>query len=92
MTIIEAILLSLLKGSTEFLPVSSSGHIELGSAFLGVKGGNNLLFSVIVHGATALSTIVVFRRFFLYTFKDAAESLFGGHLVLVNATCNRIAP
>lgn len=74
MTLIEAILLGLVQGLTEFLPVSSSGHIEIGSAFLDVKGGNNLLFSVIVHGATALSTVVIFRKFIWTTFKDALST------------------
>ena len=58
---IEAFLLGLLQGLTEFLPVSSSGHLEIGKALLGVEEGG-LAFSVVVHGATALSTIVVFRK------------------------------
>jgi len=62
MTIIEAIILGIVQGLTEFLPVSSSGHIELGTVLLGVQSEDNLLFSVIVHCATALSTIVVFRK------------------------------
>lgn len=57
----QAILLGVVQGLTEFLPVSSSGHIELGKAILGT-GDAGLAFSVVVHGATALSTIVVFRR------------------------------
>ena len=62
MTLIEAIILGIIQGLTEFLPVSSSGHIELGTVLLGVQSEDNLLFSVVVHGATALSTIVVFRK------------------------------
>ncbi|MEL7004081.1 MAG: undecaprenyl-diphosphate phosphatase [Bacteroidota bacterium] len=62
MSILEAIILGIIQGLTEFLPVSSSGHIELGSYFLNVKNKDNLLFSIIVHGATALSTIIVFRK------------------------------
>ena len=58
---LEAFLLGLVQGLTEFLPVSSSGHLELGKAILGVDEGG-LVFSVVVHGATALSTIVVFRK------------------------------
>ena len=57
----EAILLGIVQGLTEFLPVSSSGHLELGKALLGIDEGG-LAFSVVVHGATALSTIVVFRQ------------------------------
>ena len=62
MGIIEALILGIIQGLTEFLPVSSSGHIELGSAFLNVQSKDNLLFSIVVHGATALSTVVVFRK------------------------------
>lgn len=63
MQLLEAIILGLIQGLTEFLPVSSSGHIELASALLQiVDKEENLLFSIIVHAATALSTIVVFRK------------------------------
>ena len=62
MSAIDALILGLLQVLTEFLPVSSSGHLELGSAYLNLKGTDNLLFSVVVHGATALSTIIVFRK------------------------------
>ncbi len=62
MTWIEALILGLVQGLTEFLPVSSSGHLELGSVLLNTTSGDNLLFAVIVHAATALSTIIVFRK------------------------------
>ena len=62
MTVVDAIILGIIQGFTEFLPISSSGHIELGTVLLGVQTKNNLLFSVVVHGATCLSTIVVFRK------------------------------
>ena len=58
----QALLLGILQGLTEFLPVSSSGHLEIGNALLGVKTTNNLLFTVFVHVATVLSTIVVFYK------------------------------
>jgi len=58
----EALILGIIQGLTEFLPVSSSGHIELGTFLLGVQSSDNLLFSILVHGATALSTAVVFRK------------------------------
>ena len=58
----EAVLLGLIQGLTEFLPVSSSGHLEIGKALLGVETTDDLLFTTMVHAATVLSTIVVFRR------------------------------
>lgn len=58
----QALLLGLIQGLTEFLPVSSSGHLELGKSLLGVHLPDDLLFTVCVHGATVLSTIVVFWK------------------------------
>lgn len=64
MEIIDAILLGIIQGLTEFLPVSSSGHLELGKAILGDDSipEESLLFTVVLHFATALSTLVVFRK------------------------------
>ena len=62
MSLLEALILGIIQGLTEFLPVSSSGHLELGSVMLGVQSSDNLLFAILVHGATALSTIVVFKK------------------------------
>ena len=58
----EAVLLGLIQGLTEFLPVSSSGHLEIGKVLLGVETIDDLLFTTMVHAATVLSTIVVFRK------------------------------
>ncbi|MEP1777990.1 undecaprenyl-diphosphate phosphatase [Reichenbachiella sp.] len=62
MSFVEALILGIIQGLTEFLPVSSSGHLELGTYFLGVQSEDNLLFSIILHGATACSTVVIFRK------------------------------
>ena len=58
----EALILGLVQGFTEFLPVSSSGHLELGNALLKTETGENLTFAIVVHGATVLSIIIVFFR------------------------------
>lgn len=58
----EAVLLGFIQGLTEFLPVSSSGHLEIGKVLLGVETTDDLLFTTMVHAATVLSTIVVFRN------------------------------
>ena len=55
-------MLGLIQGLTEFLPVSSSGHIQIFSAIFGVQGEENLTFAVVVHAATVCSTIVVLRK------------------------------
>lgn len=65
MSWLEAVLLGLLQGLTEFLPVSSSGHLLIGKELLGVELPDDeafLSFEVIVHAATVLATIVVFRK------------------------------
>jgi undecaprenyl-diphosphatase len=64
MSELDALLLGIIQGLTEFLPVSSSGHLELGKAILGDTSlpSESLLFTVVVHFATALSTIVVYRK------------------------------
>ena len=64
MEVLDSILLGIIQGLTEFLPVSSSGHLELGKAILGDNSvpEESLLFTVVLHFATALSTIVVFRK------------------------------
>ena len=64
MSFIESLILGIIQGLTEFLPVSSSGHLEIGKAILGdnLVPEESLLFTVVLHFATALSTIVVFRK------------------------------
>lgn len=65
----EALILGILQGLTEFLPVSSSGHLEIGKVILGVNAEKSLIYTVVVHGATVLSTIIVFWKDIVSLFK-----------------------
>lgn len=65
MSFLEALILGLVQGLTEFLPVSSSGHLAIGKELLGIEAGN-LSFEIAVHAATVLSTIVAFRKDILH--------------------------
>jgi len=62
MDALQAIILGLIQGLTEFLPVSSSGHLAIGKALLGVEAAEDLIFETTVHAATVLATIIVFRK------------------------------
>ena len=70
---LEALVLGLIQGLAEFLPISSSGHLEIGQSLLGVSGKDNLTFAIVVHVATVLSTIVVLWK--------EVEILFKGVLI-----------
>jgi undecaprenyl-diphosphatase len=86
----EALILGIIQGLTEFLPVSSSGHLELGKVLLGDESlpEESLLFTVVVHAATALSTVVVFRKDILeilkglFQFKWNEESQFSIKIIV----------
>jgi undecaprenyl-diphosphatase len=88
--IIEAIILGIIQGLTEFLPVSSSGHLEIGKALLGDESvpEESLMMTVVLHFATALSTVVVFRQDILellkglFQFKWNESSQFAWKIVL----------
>ena len=83
MSWIEALILGLLQGLTEYLPVSSSGHLAIGSALFGIEGEDNLTFTIAVHVATVLSTLVIlwkeiawlFRGIFKFKMNDETKYL-----------------
>jgi len=62
MNYFEAIVLGIVQGLTEFLPVSSSGHLEIMKSLFGIDPAASFYFTIAVHGATVLSTLVVFRK------------------------------
>jgi len=90
MEVLDAFILGIIQGLTEFLPVSSSGHLELGKAILGDTSvpEESLLFTVVLHAATALSTIVVFRKDIfdiikgLFSFTWNEETQFSAKIIL----------
>ncbi len=88
MTEFQALILGILQGLTEFLPVSSSGHLELGNHLLHTPVGENLTFTLTVHAATVLSTIFVFRKDIANLLKNGLtgkknrESVYLGKLLL----------
>ncbi|MDB4225764.1 undecaprenyl-diphosphate phosphatase [bacterium] len=94
MEIIDAIILGIIQGLTEFLPVSSSGHLELGKAILGDNSvpEESLLFTVVLHFATALSTIVVFRKDILGLIKGALKFKWNDDLKFISKIALSMIP
>jgi len=80
----EALISGLIQGLTEFLPVSSSGHLAIAGTIFGLSGEENLAFAVLVHVATVLSTIVVLR-------KEIADLLTGLLAFRWNASAKTVA-
>lgn len=78
MSWLEALILGLIQGLTEYLPVSSSGHLAIGAALFGIQGEENLAFTIVVHVATVCGTLVIlwkeidwiFRGLFKFRMND----------------------
>ena len=66
---IQALILGIIQGLTEYLPVSSSGHLAIGANLFGIQGSENLAFTVAVHVATVLSTLVILWKEISWIFK-----------------------
>ena len=85
---IQAIILGIIQGLTEFLPVSSSGHLELAKAIFGNIENQGMLMTVVLHFATALSTVVIFRKDVfiilkgLFSFKWNEETKFSLKIII----------
>lgn len=69
MNSLEALVLGLLQGLTEYLPVSSSGHLTIGSTLFGMTGEESLSFTILVHVATVLSTLVILWKEIVWLLK-----------------------
>lgn len=67
---LQALILGLLQGLTEYLPVSSSGHLAIGSALFGIEAEESMAFTIAVHVATVLSTLVILWKEVAWLFKD----------------------
>lgn len=67
---IESLILGLLQGLTEYLPISSSGHLTIASSLFGIEGEQNLAFTILVHVATVLSTLVILWKEIVWVLKD----------------------
>lgn len=67
---IESLILGLLQGLTEYLPISSSGHLTIASSLFGIEGEQNMAFTILVHVATVLSTLVILWKEIVWVLKD----------------------
>ena len=74
MTELQALIMGLLQGLTEYLPVSSSGHLTIASALFGIGGEENLTFTIAVHVATVLSTLVILWREIVWLLRGLVDT------------------
>lgn len=91
MNSLQALILGLLQGLTEYLPVSSSGHLAIGSALFGIDGEDNLAFTIVVHVATVLSTLVILWKEIVWILNGLWLQLTGqAHTAKKNVTAQNI--
>ena len=82
MSWIQALILGIIQGLTEYLPVSSSGHLAIGQVLFGMNdGADNLAFTVAVHVATVLSTLVILWREIMMIFLGLFNSFFSSFII-----------
>ncbi len=88
MNCFEALVLGLVQGLTEYLPVSSSGHLAIGAQLFGIDGADNLSFTILVHVATVLSTLVILWKEIdwilkgLFKFQMNAETKYAFNIIV----------
>lgn len=92
MSWLQALILGLVQGLTEFLPVSSSGHLAIGREILGVEAAKDLVFEVVVHTATVLATIIVFRKQILRLLKGLFKFEYNDETDYVLKICVSMVP
>lgn len=92
MEILQAIILGIVQGVTEFLPISSSGHLSIFQHFMGITGEGSLTLSVFLHVGTLVAVIAVYYKTFIELIKElggTAKDLFTGKFSFKNATDSR---
>ena len=92
MSWLQALILGLVQGLTEFLPVSSSGHLAIGREILGVEAAKDLVFEVVVHTATVLATIIVFRKQILRLLKGLFKFEYNDETDYILKICVSMVP
>lgn len=88
----EALILGIIQGLCEFLPISSSGHLELANILFGIEKEGHLSFTVIVHGATVLSTIIIFWKEIASLFRNIFQFRYNDETIYVLKLLLSMAP
>lgn len=92
LTYLQAIILGIVQGLGEFLPISSSGHLALLQKFFGIEGESVLLFAVLLHLGTLLSVFVIYWKDIVLLFKELGltfADIITGKGLRINASPDR---